>query len=182
MSESFIDKMFDAFWSFMEFNQEVYFHPYRALNKYLSGGYSKNYKKQTVYSNLSRFRKKGFIVSKNIDGERWYKFTKLGISELERRRILKNCLLKQKQKWNGKWCILVFDIPEINKKLRDYLRIWLKQMKCKKLQNSVWISPYNISEEIRTVLKMLNLEKYTIFIIAETIENEGKLKKEFNLK
>ncbi|MEW6408452.1 MAG: hypothetical protein AB1465_07265 [Patescibacteria group bacterium] len=180
MPEDLIDKIFNAFGEFMEFNQEAYFHPYRALNKYLSGGYNNDYKSRTVYVNIHRLKKKGFLKSKKIGGKNLYKFTELGVRELERRRILQSASLKKK-KWSGKWYILFFDIPEINKKLRDLFRRWLYQLGYRKFQISVWISPYDVFEETKTVLKLFNLEKYVIFIVAEKIENEKKIKKEFGL-
>jgi CRISPR-associated endonuclease Cas2 len=180
MPEDLIDKIFNAFGRFMEFNQEAYFHPYRALNKYLSGEYDNDYKSRAVYVNIHRLKKKGLLKSKMINSENLYKFTELGVRELERRRILRNASLKKK-KWNGKWHILFFDIPEINKKLRDLFRKWLYQLGYRKFQISVWISPYDVFEETKTVLKLFNLEKYVIFITAEKIDNEKKLKEEFGL-
>lgn len=104
----------------------------------------------------------------------------MGVRESERRRILQSASLKKK-KWSGKWYILFFDIFKINKKLRDLFRKWLYQLGYRKFRISVWISLYDVFEETKTVLKLFNLEKYVIFIVAEKIENEKKLKKDFGL-
>lgn len=43
--------------------------------------------------------------------------------------------------WDGKWRLVMFDIPEKDKSLRDKLRRYLTARHFGYLQNSVWVSP-----------------------------------------
>jgi CRISPR-associated endonuclease Cas2 len=58
-------------------------------------------------------------------------------------------LLKIKvPKKDGIWKLVIFDIPEKHKKVRNILRAKLKQLGFKKWQNSIWLSPYELSPQI----------------------------------
>jgi phenylacetic acid degradation operon negative regulatory protein len=47
-------------------------------------------------------------------------------------------------KWNGVWYVIVYDVPEHNRRYRDHLRKILLRNRCGYLQNSVWISPRDL--------------------------------------
>lgn len=74
---------------------------------------------------------------------------------------------KQKRK-DGKWIMLIFDVPENHKKARDLLRSILHNLGYKLFQKSVWISPYNVSEKTEKLLQLHSLDSYVkIFLIEE---------------
>ena len=84
-------------------------------------------------------------------------------------------------KWDKKWRIVIFDIPEIRKTAREYLRFFLKEAGFKMLQNSNWICPYGDFDEIQNFIKEQNIEKYVILIVSDKISNELLYKKKFDL-
>jgi len=89
----------------------------------------------------------------------------------------------QKFKWDGKWRGIIFDVPELNRKDRVFLRKELKWMGFKELQKSVWVVPYDIEKELRALLKLWKMDfKGDIrFLIIDKIEEDEDLKKYFNL-
>lgn len=89
--------------------------------------------------------------------------------------------VKSVPKWDKKWRIVIFDIPESRKLSRDHLRFFLKELGFKMLQNSNWICPYGDFEEIQNFVKEQNVEKYVILIVSDKISNELLFKKEFDL-
>lgn len=46
-----------------------------------------------------------------------------------------------RRRWNGRWHLVLFDLPNAQTKLRDRLRRYLRSCNFGYLQNSVWISP-----------------------------------------
>jgi len=62
-------------------------------------------------------------------------------------------IIKRKTKWNKKWNILIFDIYEDRKYFRDILRERILKFGFGQLQKSVWINPYDFSEEINKIAK-----------------------------
>lgn len=92
--------------------------------------------------------------------------------------------LKEHKKWDGKWRIIIFDVAEEKRNNRDFLRKRLKWLGFKELQKSVWIFPYDIRKDIE---ELMAISKYNYrgdirFLTAEKIEEDGDLKKWFNLK
>ena len=89
--------------------------------------------------------------------------------------------IKKPAKWDGKWRIVMFDIPEKLKRLRDSLRLHFQEIGLIELQKSVLVHPYPCSNEIEFILELYNARKYVRFALAENIDNELHLKKKFNL-
>ncbi|MFA6190013.1 MAG: hypothetical protein WC711_00645 [Candidatus Staskawiczbacteria bacterium] len=87
-----------------------------------------------------------------------------------------NNLKNQKEKWDGKWRMVAFDIPEKYKQGRDALRNKLKSIGFRELQKSVFIVPYNCKEEIVLLVELFKLGKYVRFGVLEFIDNENYLK------
>ncbi len=110
---------------------------------------------------------------------------KVYLTEKGRIKIIKN-VIKEKsasEKWDGEWRAICFDIPELNKKERRFLRTELKWMKFKELQHSVWITPFNIEKELLTLLKLWKTDfKGDIrFLKIKTITDDKDIKKYFKL-
>ena len=75
---------------------------------------------------------------------------------------------KMAKRKDGKWIMIIFDIPQNHKKDRELLRSILINSGFKMFQQSVWITPYDVSEKIEKLLQMHSLDKYVkIFIIEE---------------
>ena len=74
---------------------------------------------------------------------------------------------RMEPKKDGVWKLVIFDIPEKQKKVRGILRAKLKQLHFKKWQNSIWISPYVLDREIEEELNELG-KKFFIRLIKTT--------------
>ena len=129
-------------------------------------------------SDLYRFK---FIdKSNNKDGSGAFILTKKG-----RLRALNYKLYNiknKKQKWDGKWRMVAFDIPEKYKRGRDALRDKLKKIGFCELQKSVLITPYDCEKEIGLLVKFFELDKYVRFGILESVDNGEYFKKIFKLQ
>ncbi|MBM3250629.1 MAG: hypothetical protein FJZ07_00075 [Candidatus Nealsonbacteria bacterium] len=87
----------------------------------------------------------------------------------------------QKQKWDEKWRMVIFDIPEKIKNGRNAFRQKLKDLGFYELQKSAWVYPYDCKNEIDFVIEFFSLRKYVRLAILESIDNGLHLKKIFNL-
>ena len=81
-----------------------------------------------------------------------------------------------KQKWDGRWRIVVFDIPESRRDARDTLRALLKKMGFYELQKSVFIHPYECKNEIDFVVEFFQLNRNVRYGILDSIDNELHLR------
>lgn len=86
-----------------------------------------------------------------------------------------------KQEWDGKWRIVIFDIPEKLRRGRDALRDKLKEIGFQELQKSAFVFPCECRNEVEFIIEFFDLRKYVRFGILESIDNELHLKKNFGL-
>lgn len=89
---------------------------------------------------------------------------------------------KKNKKWEGKWFLIFFDVPEIQRNKRDYLRRFLLKMGFFQYQKSVYLFPYECEKEIILIKKIIKGARYIKYIIAEKIEDEENTKNYFNLQ
>lgn len=87
----------------------------------------------------------------------------------------------KKEKWDGKWRMVAFDIPERYKKGRDALRRRLKESGFTELQKSVFITRYDCLKEIQMLVEFFNMHQYVRFGTLDFIDNENYFKKVFKL-
>lgn len=77
--------------------------------------------------------------------------------------------------WDGRWRVVIFDIPEIDKKSREYLRWKLISLGFGKLQKSVYISPLDVLADVKEYLKSLNLYgKVVVFEAREVFTKDQR--------
>ena len=89
--------------------------------------------------------------------------------------------IKKAQKWDKKWRIVLFDIPEKKKKIREAIRHHLKNLDFFEYQKSVFVQPYDCKNEIEYIIEFYNIRKYVRFIIADSLDNELHLINHFKL-
>ena len=111
--------------------------------------------------------------------------TTLVLSEDGKQRALRFNIdkmeIKKPTTWDGRWRIVMFDVPEKLRVLRDSLRLHFKEIGLIELQKSVFVYPYPCSKEIEFILEFYNARKHVRFILAEKVDNELHLKKKFSL-
>ncbi|MBI4034070.1 MAG: CRISPR-associated endonuclease Cas2 [Candidatus Brennerbacteria bacterium] len=94
---------------------------------------------------------------------------------------LEGMKIKIPQKWDSKWRIVIFDIPESFKKAREALRFHLRQLGFYQLQKSVFIFPYQCENEIEFLVEVYGIRQHVRQIIADAVDNELHLKKIFKI-
>ena len=83
--------------------------------------------------------------------------------------------------WDGKWRIVIFDIPEKLRKGRDALRGKLLALGFIELQKSVLVFPFECEKEIEFIVEFFSLKPYVRYGILEYIDNALHLKQRFQL-
>jgi len=68
----------------------------------------------------------------------------------------------EEKDWDRKWRIVIFDIPEEKRIIRNLFRRNLKKWGFKHLQKSVWISQRNVFDKLESYIKDLGIEKWVI--------------------
>ncbi|MFA4890251.1 MAG: CRISPR-associated endonuclease Cas2 [Candidatus Paceibacterota bacterium] len=89
--------------------------------------------------------------------------------------------IKKPEKWDGKWRMVVFDIPEKKKKAREALRNKLQDLGFQELQKSVLIFPYECEDEIDFIVEVFEIRPYVRFLKVDSFTNEEQFKIKFKL-
>ena len=85
------------------------------------------------------------------------------------------------KQWDRKWRIILFDIPEDERKLRDALRRHFKVLGCHEFQKSVFVHPFECRNEIDFLIEFYHARRFVRFVVAHEIDNELHLKNIFHL-
>lgn len=121
------------------------------------------------YNLLFRLSDLGLAKKEKIPGGLNVSITKDGEKLFMRHRPTKD----------GVWKMVIFDIPEKQKKIRQILRAKLTALHFKKWQNSIWITPYALDEEIEQEMKMLADKFFVRLIKVKDINKTEDLEKLF---
>ncbi len=120
------------------------FHLISSSYKSMYGWVPKQYKKHNFYQLISRSYKAKFIEKIEKGGKIYIRITSDGHKTIQRDFPLFSL---QNKRWDRKWRIVMFDIEEVNKQMRDRLRLKLKELGFGMLQESVFISPHDILQD-----------------------------------
>lgn len=131
-------------------------------------------------SAAGRLVAKGYANWVERDGKRFLRITSKG------RRVLafeqaKAALGNQKKKWDGRWRMVAFDIPERRGAVRFRLRSVMREIGFVRLQDSVWVYPYDCEDFIALLKAELKIGKDVLYAIADTIEHDKGIRRHFNL-
>lgn len=112
---------------------------------------------QRFYSMLTRLKRDGLVLKRKTANGVFWKITSFGLNKL---KVLEENNTKYKSESDGRVKIIIFDIPEKDRKKRAWLREVLKILNFKILQQSVWIGKNKIPEEFLFDLHQKNLVSF----------------------
>lgn len=127
-------------------------------------GYDRPLKKSNLSQTLRRLRLKGYLDTKKDQNQILYKLTTTGKTEWEIRKSLTEEL-------KGKWLVVVFDIPESHRKVRNVLRSRLKLWQFKPLQKSVWVSKKSIKKHLKNFIDEVGLSTWVLVFESDDLGN-----------
>lgn len=113
---------------------------------------------------LLRLKKKKLIEEKKNGQQVVLCLTKNG-----REAALRYKILKQKSSLKNEYIMVVFDIPESERKIRNFFRGFLKESGFKQLQQSVWITQKDVFCELEELVKSFGNSKWVYLIKASYI-------------
>ncbi|MDO8686680.1 MAG: CRISPR-associated endonuclease Cas2, partial [Candidatus Berkelbacteria bacterium] len=102
-------------------------------------------------------------------------------ADLEREHKLSQIVISEDEEWDGWWHLVSYDIPNIYKKSRDLLRSHLERLGFKRVQESLWVFPYECQEEIALIANEISVSNNIIYMSTEKLPNEESLKAYFGL-
>ena len=83
--------------------------------------------------------------------------------------------------WDGRWRVILFDIPESKRPIRDYVRGVLKRLDCYQLQRSMWIYPFKLPPFVMKLFADPQFRAYTRVLTTSDIDYDEDLRRRFHL-
>lgn len=115
------------------------------------------YKRHEFNHLVWRSIKTGYIEKVVKKGIPYLRLTSQGQNKISRDFSL---MKFQKSKWDGKWRVVIFDILELNRRLRDRMRMKLKELGFGMFQQSVYISPHDLARDFAEFIENENLAEW----------------------
>jgi CRISPR-associated endonuclease Cas2 len=144
-------------------------------------GYKKgarfNYQAKTA---LGRLHAKGLIAFEERDGKKYARVTEAGEELLALEQLRQ--LHKSPKRWDGRWRVVIFDIPERRRATRNRLRGFVQEYGFVRLQDSVWAYPYDCEDLIALIKAQCRVGFDVLYMIVERIEHDKYLREHFGLR
>lgn len=137
---------------------------------------------QSVRAAISRMNKQGWVQAEKIGNKSFYSLTDRGIKRIE--EAAKRIFKLKPDEWDGKWRILLYNIPEEIRNLRDELRKELVWSGFGTMSNSCWISANIQESQVYDLIAKYEINEYIDFFIANydgPHENQRLVEKSWNL-
>lgn len=150
---SALEKTVDATIVLEDFMENPHFYAY--------GTGSEHLKQSGLSQAIKRLREKDFIVKDKTDTDKIIiKLSALG----------KDALGSYDEKeWDSKWRIVLFDIPEQKRIVRNLFRRRLKEWGFKNLQQSVWVTKQDVTNRLKILINDLKIEDWVVVIESSDV-------------
>jgi phenylacetic acid degradation operon negative regulatory protein len=111
-----------------------------------------------VRAAVLRVTQQGWLETRRKGDKSTYALTERGRRRMEEaaERIYKF----KREQWDGKWRLIVYNIPEKKRELRAQVRQELKWLGWGSLSNSLWITPNNIVEITKEHLRPYRINRH----------------------
>lgn len=140
----------------------------------------KQYNPSLLRHSIKRLQKQKLVEITEKNGEQAVLLTKSG-----KRRILKYALdtmeIEKPKAWDGRWRLIIYDVENRKRHLRDVFRGMLKSLGFYKLQESVWIYPYPCEDQVSFLREYYDVGNEVIYIVAVRLEDDSPYKTYFGL-
>ena len=114
---------------------------------------------------INYLKRKNYIKIENLKGKSGILLTSQG---KEKALKVKRKFAQGIKRKDGKWVMIMYDVPENKKKARHFLRQTLLSLGYQCLQKSIWVSPYDVYKETEETIRDNSLDSFVrIFLIEE---------------
>lgn len=141
----------------------------------------KKYNQRKLKQTIKRFQKAGLISTKVENGEVVLRLTDKGKEKVLKYKI-DDLKIPKPKVWDRKWRLVIFDIPNSKKIAREIFRDKLKQLGFYRLQESVFIHPFECFDEIEFLRQNFDIKNDVEILQIAKLENEEFYRNKFGLE
>lgn len=151
---------------------------FQAIPRLLGDKYKFGYRARTAAGRLAQ---KGRVRFVDKHGKKFIEITEKGRQAYALERARFSAYTNINKKWDRRWRIVIFDIPEEQRGKRERVRRLMREFGFLRLQDSVWVFPHDCEELITMMKAEMRIGKDILYIIADSIENDRWIRRRYNL-
>ena len=116
---------------------------------------------------LARLKQKGEIEFMERDGKKYVQLTDRGEKILDLNRKKLSLVENRPKKWDRRYRLIMFDIPEKRRKIRKLLRFEMQEIGFLRIQDSVWVYPFDCEEFMALLKADLRIGKDVLYAVVK---------------
>ena len=147
----------------------IFSSSYKSIFSFTGNRRIRNHFQQSLYRLVAR----GLVGKQRIGQHVYIKLTSAGKNKLMRSHP--NLNYRPHRRWDGFWRIVSFDVDEPYRNVRGLLRSVLKDFGFAKLQQSLYICPHKVEEELRSYLLNTKLDRFVKVFVSKEVEADSNL-------
>lgn len=118
---------------------------------------------------IARLKRQGLIIAKRTGGR-----LILSLSDAGREALRFSAIRDAPPCRDGKRVFVIFDIPESQRRARDFLRHHLRSAGFTRIQQSVWMTDRDVAAELSAWVRYRALERWLMILLAEAPPGKQK--------
>ena len=130
--------------------------------------------KYAITRSIKNLADTGLIETLESEHSEYARLTKKGRQKLAALKLDSSNSLANPN-WDGKWRIVLLDLPEDRKAERESLRYLLKKAGFIRLKNSAWVSPFPFEFLFQNIKKDFGFTSEVMIIVTDTLDEETEV-------
>ena len=150
---------------------------YKVTRELLASMFAPAHPKADVTKTVSRLKVRGYVE----EDDAGIRLTAKGIERAQAYE-LEGLRVPRVDPWDGRWRLIIWDIPEKQRTVRDQLRYLFTKLGLHPLKRSIWVTPFPCREQVEYLKSALDLEANLTFAEATYLDGGASLRRHFNVR
>jgi DNA-binding transcriptional regulator PaaX len=133
-----------------------------------------------VRRSLRQLERRGLIRATTRSGERTVMLTAAGRTQLAYWQLPARHR-RTPRRWDGRWRLVCFDVPDTERTARRVLRQKLCEFGFLQVQKSVYIYPYECNDIVSILQDYFRLRPYLFYATTDHVLNDGRFRRHWSL-
>lgn len=146
-------------------------YPHMNFSKYTYGN---------VYRCVNNLERKGLVTLVKKKRRIFVKLTDIGLESSQKIASM-DLVIKKPNKWDGMWRLIIFDIPESQRLVRDVLRAKIVAAGFVQLQKSVFVIPWPCKTDIERIQKIYQARRFIKYLEVAYFDDEIAYRRKFGV-
>ena len=140
----------------------------------------KRYNKGYLRQSLRRLEAQKLVQYAVAEGQDIVTITKEGKTKILK-YALENLEIKKPKVWDGKWRVVIYDIPARDRSLQWVIRDALKSMGFYQMQESVYLFPYPCYDEVEFLRSFYGVGAMVKYLLVTKLEDDTSYREYFGV-